>query len=102
MQTGSGKTYTMGTSLKDGFQNGLIPKAMNALFSKIDTLKHEIEFQIHVSFIEVQSCHLFFFLYVIFRQTHVAFSDNPACYESSNVLTSDGVTDINVILFEDS
>ncbi|KAL8490065.1 hypothetical protein ACS0TY_025818 [Phlomoides rotata] len=52
-QTGSGKTYTMGTSLKDGFQNGLIPKAMNALFRKIDTLKHEIEFQLHVSFIEI-------------------------------------------------
>ncbi|KAL0325532.1 UNVERIFIED_CONTAM: Kinesin-like protein KIN-4A [Sesamum radiatum] len=36
-QTGSGKTYTMGTSLKDGCQTGLIPKVMNALFSKIET-----------------------------------------------------------------
>ncbi|KAI3460205.1 hypothetical protein Pfo_016868 [Paulownia fortunei] len=52
-QTGSGKTYTMGTSLKDGSQTGLIPKVMNALFSKIETLKHEIEFQLHVSFIEI-------------------------------------------------
>ncbi|CAI9757911.1 unnamed protein product [Fraxinus pennsylvanica] len=52
-QTGSGKTYTMGTSLKDGCQTGLIPKVMNALFSKIETLKHEIEFQLHVSFIEI-------------------------------------------------
>ncbi|KAL0432526.1 UNVERIFIED_CONTAM: Kinesin-like protein KIN-4A [Sesamum latifolium] len=52
-QTGSGKTYTMGTSLKDGCQNGLIPKVMNALFSKIETLKHEIEFQLQVSFIEI-------------------------------------------------
>ncbi|KAG8377564.1 hypothetical protein BUALT_Bualt08G0046200 [Buddleja alternifolia] len=52
-QTGSGKTYTMGTSLRDGCHTGLIPKAMNALFSKIETLKHEIEFQLHVSFIEI-------------------------------------------------
>ncbi|CAA0840685.1 Kinesin-like protein FRA1 [Striga hermonthica] len=52
-QTGSGKTYTMGTSLRDGSQAGIIPKVMNALFSKIETLKHEIEFQLHVSFIEI-------------------------------------------------
>ncbi|KAL1546933.1 Kinesin-like protein KIN-4A [Salvia divinorum] len=52
-QTGSGKTYTMGTSLKDGAHTGLIPKAMNALFSKIEMLKHEIEFQLNVSFIEI-------------------------------------------------
>ncbi|KAL0366220.1 UNVERIFIED_CONTAM: Kinesin-like protein KIN-4A [Sesamum radiatum] len=52
-QTGSGKTYTMGTNLKDGCQTGLIPKVMNALFSKIETLKHEIEFQLQVSFIEI-------------------------------------------------
>ncbi|XP_073136616.1 kinesin-like protein KIN-4A [Henckelia pumila] len=52
-QTGSGKTYTMGTSLKDGYETGLIPKVMNALFSKIETLKNDIEFQLHVSFIEI-------------------------------------------------
>ncbi|XP_022856590.1 kinesin-like protein KIN-4A, partial [Olea europaea var. sylvestris] len=52
-QTGSGKTYTMGTSLKDGCHTGLIPKVMDALFSKIETLKHDIEFQLHVSFIEI-------------------------------------------------
>lgn len=53
LQTGSGKTYTMGTSFKDGSQTGLIPQVMNALFSKIETLKHQTEFQLHVSFIEV-------------------------------------------------
>lgn len=52
-QTGSGKTYTMGTSFKDGSNNGLIPQAMNALFSKIETLKHQTEFKLHVSFIEI-------------------------------------------------
>ncbi|XP_031118224.1 kinesin-like protein KIN-4A isoform X2 [Ipomoea triloba] len=52
-QTGSGKTYTMGTSFKDGYQTGLIPQVMNSLFSKIETLKHQTEFQLHVSFIEI-------------------------------------------------
>ncbi|PHU20769.1 Kinesin-like protein FRA1 [Capsicum chinense] len=52
-QTGSGKTYTMGTGFKDGFQTGLIPHVMNSLFNKIETLKHQAEFQLHVSFIEI-------------------------------------------------
>lgn len=52
-QTGSGKTYTMGTGLKDGFETGVIPLAMNALFSKMEQLKHQIGFQLHVSFIEI-------------------------------------------------
>ncbi|KAH9625602.1 hypothetical protein KSS87_017077 [Heliosperma pusillum] len=53
-QTGSGKTYTMGTALKEeGGHSGIIPQAMNALFSKIQKLKNETEFQLHVSFIEI-------------------------------------------------
>lgn len=52
-QTGSGKTYTMGTGFKDGFQTGLIPQVMNSLFSKIEIMKHQTEFQLHVSFIEI-------------------------------------------------
>ncbi|XP_057986870.1 kinesin-like protein KIN-4A isoform X2 [Hevea brasiliensis] len=52
-QTGSGKTYTMGTGFKDGCQTGIIPQVMNILFSKIETLKHQTEFQLHVSFIEI-------------------------------------------------
>ncbi|XP_022775163.1 kinesin-like protein KIN-4A isoform X1 [Durio zibethinus] len=52
-QTGSGKTYTMGTATKDGCETGLIPQVMNALFKKIETLKHQTEFQLHVSFIEI-------------------------------------------------
>ncbi|KAK8304930.1 hypothetical protein V6Z12_D03G027300 [Gossypium hirsutum] len=52
-QTGSGKTYTMGTAIKDGSETGLIPQVMNALFKKIETLKHQTEFQLHVSFIEI-------------------------------------------------
>ncbi|KAJ8541120.1 hypothetical protein K7X08_001936 [Anisodus acutangulus] len=52
-QTGSGKTYTMGTGFKDGFQTGLIPQVMNSLFNKVETLKHQAEFQLHVSFIEI-------------------------------------------------
>ncbi|KAJ4714826.1 Kinesin-like protein [Melia azedarach] len=52
-QTGSGKTYTMGTGLKEGSQTGLIPQVMNALFNKIQTLRPQTEFQLHVSFIEI-------------------------------------------------
>ncbi|KAK9109273.1 hypothetical protein Sjap_017333 [Stephania japonica] len=52
-QTGSGKTYTMGTGYKDGSQTGITPQVMNALFRKIETMKHEAEFQLHVSFIEI-------------------------------------------------
>ncbi|RZC48473.1 hypothetical protein C5167_016901 [Papaver somniferum] len=51
-QTGSGKTYTMGTGSNDS-QSGLIPQVMNALFRKMETLKHESEFQLNVSFIEI-------------------------------------------------
>ncbi|KAG7024267.1 Kinesin-like protein KIN-4A, partial [Cucurbita argyrosperma subsp. argyrosperma] len=51
-QTGSGKTYTMGTGFRDGCQTGIIPQVMNVLFSKIETLKDQMEFQLHVSFIE--------------------------------------------------
>ncbi|KAE8674765.1 Kinesin-like protein FRA1 [Hibiscus syriacus] len=52
-QTGSGKTYTMGTGFKDGCQTGIIPQVMNTLFSKIESLKHQTDFQLHVSFIEI-------------------------------------------------
>ncbi|WJX09492.1 Kinesin-like protein KIN-4A, variant 2 [Trifolium repens] len=52
-QTGSGKTYTMGTGSKDYYQTGIVPQVMSALFSKIETLKHQTEFQLHVSFIEI-------------------------------------------------
>ncbi|KAJ7966586.1 Kinesin-like protein [Quillaja saponaria] len=52
-QTGSGKTYTMGTGFKDGYQTGIIPQVMDVLFNKIETLKHQTEFQLHVSFIEI-------------------------------------------------
>lgn len=66
LQTGSGKTYTMGTSFKDGCQTGLIPQVMNALFNKIKTLNHQTEFQLHVSFIEVIH-YMVVFLYLIPR-----------------------------------
>ncbi|RYR55740.1 hypothetical protein Ahy_A06g030917 [Arachis hypogaea] len=52
-QTGSGKTYTMGTGFKDDYQGGIIPQVMSVLFDKIEILKHQSEFQLHVSFIEI-------------------------------------------------
>lgn len=57
-QTGSGKTYTMGTGCGDTSQTGIVPQVMNALFTKIETLKDQIEFQINVSFIEVGFKHI--------------------------------------------
>ncbi|KAK3132521.1 hypothetical protein QOZ80_6AG0523600 [Eleusine coracana subsp. coracana] len=52
-QTGSGKTYTMGTACKEGSYIGIIPRAMAALFEKIESLKSQVEFQLRVSFIEI-------------------------------------------------
>lgn len=56
----------MGTACKDGTQTGLIPQVMNSLFCKIETLKNQAEFQLHVSFIEVQEilvCYAFVALF---------------------------------------
>ncbi|KAE8803388.1 Chromosome-associated kinesin KIF4A [Hordeum vulgare] len=52
-QTGSGKTYTMGTACKEATHVGIIPRAMAALFDKIDKLKNQVDFQLRVSFIEI-------------------------------------------------
>ncbi|CAO2833966.1 unnamed protein product, partial [Amaranthus hypochondriacus] len=52
-QTGSGKTYTMGTAFQEDGHTGVIPLVMNSLFRKIEELKNETEFQLHVSFIEI-------------------------------------------------
>ncbi|VAI30721.1 unnamed protein product [Triticum turgidum subsp. durum] len=51
--TGSGKTYTMGTACKEGTHVGIIPRAMAALFDKIEKLKNQVDFQLRVSFIEI-------------------------------------------------
>lgn len=43
-QTGSGKTYTMGTSFDQSLlpeEEGIVPRAMAYLFSKIDEIKNE-------------------------------------------------------------
>ncbi|KAK9067039.1 hypothetical protein SSX86_014363 [Deinandra increscens subsp. villosa] len=52
-QSGSGKTYTMGTNPKESSHRGLIFQVMNMIFNKIEALKHQFEFQLHVSFIEI-------------------------------------------------
>jgi hypothetical protein len=40
LQTGSGKTYTMGTPCKEGSYIEIIPRAMAALFDKIESCDH--------------------------------------------------------------
>ncbi|XP_022848841.1 kinesin-like protein KIN-4C [Olea europaea var. sylvestris] len=53
-QTGSGKTYTMGTNYHgEEHQNGVIPKVMDTIFSKVESMKESKEFLIRVSFIEI-------------------------------------------------
>ena len=54
LQTGSGKTYTMGTGYTvGGSTEGVIPKVMAMIYDKVAALKSKAEFQIRVSFIEV-------------------------------------------------
>ncbi|THG17851.1 hypothetical protein TEA_027576 [Camellia sinensis var. sinensis] len=45
--------HTLWVLVSSGCKTGLVPQVMNALFSRIETLKHQIEFQLHVSFIEI-------------------------------------------------
>eukprot|EP01018_Ginkgo_biloba_P022483 Gb_12260 [translate_table: standard] len=53
-QTGSGKTYTMGTGYTaGGSTGGIIPLVMETIFKKVEELKHQADFQIRVSFIEI-------------------------------------------------
>ncbi|KAH7524747.1 hypothetical protein FEM48_Zijuj06G0152200 [Ziziphus jujuba var. spinosa] len=53
-QTGSGKTYTMGTNYSgEGSNGGIIPKVMENIFRKVETMKNNTEFLIRVSFIEI-------------------------------------------------
>ncbi|XP_028910433.1 kinesin-like protein KIF27 isoform X2 [Ornithorhynchus anatinus] len=55
-QTGSGKTYTMGGEFNAGAgeeQNGIIPRAIQELFQRINWKSHNTDFQINVSYMEI-------------------------------------------------
>ncbi len=55
-QTGSGKTYTMGSAFPQTCSNeerGVIPKAMEAIFSRIASMSSSKEFTIKVGFVEI-------------------------------------------------
>ncbi|KAH0900169.1 hypothetical protein HID58_049737 [Brassica napus] len=53
-QTGSGKTYTMGTNYGgDGTSGGIIPRVMEDIFTKAEATKDSTELLIRVSFIEI-------------------------------------------------
>lgn len=59
-QTGSGKTYTMGTNYTgEESAGGIIPKVMGTIFKRVQDLKESTEFLIRVSFIEVKNTVLF-------------------------------------------
>ncbi|KAM0898611.1 hypothetical protein ACQ4PT_021784 [Festuca glaucescens] len=53
-QTGSGKTYTMGTNYSgEANCGGIIPQVMETIFKKAEAMKGDTEFLIRVSFIEI-------------------------------------------------
>ncbi|KAK7385390.1 hypothetical protein VNO78_31107 [Psophocarpus tetragonolobus] len=53
-QTGSGKTYTMGTNYTgEEDAKGIIPKVMETIFKRVQTMKESSDFLIRVSFIEI-------------------------------------------------
>lgn len=53
-QTGSGKTYTMGTNYNgEDHKGGVIPRVMEKIFAHVEKMKESTEFLIRVSFIEV-------------------------------------------------
>ena len=57
-QTGSGKTYTMGTSRStitpsSSTQEGVIARAVDKIFARIDTLKTHYEFKVRAAFVEL-------------------------------------------------
>ena len=55
-QTGSGKTYTMGSAFPQTCaeqERGVIPKAMDAIFDRIASMRDSKEFTIKVGFVEI-------------------------------------------------
>ncbi|GAB2273806.1 Kinesin-like protein KIN-4C [Dionaea muscipula] len=53
-QTGSGKTYTMGTNYNGEENSGsIIPRVMETIFSKVESMKDTVDFLVRVSFIEI-------------------------------------------------
>ncbi|GAB2292498.1 hypothetical protein Dimus_026734 [Dionaea muscipula] len=53
-QTGSGKTYTLGTNCNGEENSGsIIPRVMETMFSKVESMKDSIDFLVRVSFTEI-------------------------------------------------
>ncbi|KAK7282893.1 hypothetical protein RIF29_12000 [Crotalaria pallida] len=53
-QTGSGKTFTMGTNYNgEGSSGAVIPRVLESIFSRVNSMKESTEFLIRVSFIEI-------------------------------------------------
>ena len=84
-----------GYSDTDNCQTGLIPRVMNALFNKIETLKHQIEFQLHVSYIEVYYPYSVS-AYSCFCQT---FKDVVVCFSNMKPLMVDPLNFFELWMF---
>ena len=55
-QTGSGKTYTMGSAFPQtcaSEEQGVIPRAMESIFQRVERMKESKEFTIKVGFVEI-------------------------------------------------
>ena len=52
-QTGTGKTHTMSGAGVTGPQRGIIPRAMEALFARMEDMSAEWEFTVRVSYVEI-------------------------------------------------
>ncbi|XP_031568162.1 kinesin-like protein KIF27 isoform X4 [Actinia tenebrosa] len=55
-QTGSGKTYTVGgidTGVLRDSELGIIPRAVKQIFQNIEENHHKLEYEVHVSYIEI-------------------------------------------------
>lgn len=55
LKTASGKTYTMGMGTNCGTSDGIIPKVMEDVFTRVEAVKS----QIRVSFLEVRRASIF-------------------------------------------
>lgn len=54
LQTGSGKTYTMGSAFTPGGDaRGVIPSVMETIFDRVGAAQRDVDFTVRVGFVEI-------------------------------------------------
>lgn len=106
-QTGSGKTYTMGTSFDPSLQRdevGIIPRAIEYMFEKIEKLKNECskeENSLPFNNLEIQVLAQFMELYN--EEIIDLFANVPNVSYTSNIIATDGqIATSETLLFSKS